>query len=102
MIAHCVFLDLRADADTNELAEVLAWLDALRGEIDGYDGFEAGPNRDYELKTPQYPWGFICRFRDAAALQVYAQDPGHKALGARLVAMCNGGADGILVFDLES
>ena len=38
---------------------------------------------------------------DAAARDRYLVDPAHKAAGARLVAALEGGATGLVVFDLE-
>ena len=40
--------------------------------------------------------------RDRAALDRYAADPGHRALGGRLVALCRDGAKGILVSDIQT
>ncbi len=100
MIEHCVFLKLHADADLVELQETLDGLANLQEDMSGFLSFRAGANHDFEGKSPDYPWGFIATFADSAALQAYAQDPRHKALGSRLVAQCIGGADGILVMDL--
>ena len=98
MILHCVFCAVAPGAD---LSGVIAELGAFARALPGVQGFEAGPNRDFERKTPAYPEGFVIRFEDAAALERYAVDPTHQALGAQLVAGCVGGAAGILVFDLE-
>lgn len=101
MIAHCVFLNLSEDADTRELRDVMQGLADLKGEVTGFAGFTAGPNLDFETKSPDFPWGFICYFETEASLKSYAANPTHKALGARLCDLCEGGANGIVVFDLE-
>ena len=101
MIRHIVMLNLKANHDPDELAAVMTGLDALRSEISGYIGFEHGPNRDFEKKSVDYPYGFICTFESANDVSVYANDPRHQALGGRLVAMCNGGGDGIMVLDID-
>lgn len=101
MIRHCVFLNLRADADPNELADVLTGLAAVTDRLPGASGFISGPNRDFEDKSPDFPMGFTIDFTDADVLHAYAADPEHQALGARLVAQCQGGAEGITVFDLD-
>ncbi len=101
MIEHAVFLSLAPGHDPAELAGVMDGLRALVGEIDGFTGFRNGPNIDAEGKSPDHPYGFICTFEDRAALDCYAADPRHRALGARLVALCSGGAEGIVVYDLE-
>ena len=101
MILHCVFVNFRSDGDPAEQQAVLTGLGELQPLIDGFEAYQHGPNRDFEDKTPDHRDGFICTFRDAEALQSYADNEAHKALGARLVAQCVGGADGILVYDLE-
>ena len=97
MIQHIVLLNLREGYDAADLSDVMAGLGAL-----DMDGFEHGPNRDFEAKSPNHPYGFMCTFADADALARYADDPAHHLLGNRLVAMCNGGGDGILVMDLDT
>jgi len=77
MIQHIVMLRLQAGYDAAELAGVMNGLGGL--DLPGFVGFAHGPNLDL--------------------VTTYANDPGHQALGARLVALC-GGADGIMVMDL--
>ena len=101
MIRHCVFMNLSDEADPNELADVLTGLAAVTDRLPGASDFVSGPNRDFENKTPDFPMGFTIDFADEAALAAYAADEAHKALGARLVALCRGGADGITVYDLD-
>lgn len=100
MISHLVTF---APDPTNpkELAAVMTGLDALVGQIEGFSAFTHGPNIDAEGKTPDHPYGFICTFTDRSALDRYATDPRHQALGARLVALCPGGGDSILVYDID-
>ena len=43
MIRHCVFLNLRNDADPGELAEVLTGLAAVTTRLLGASGFTSGP-----------------------------------------------------------
>ena len=100
MIQHMVFLSLQPDADQAELADVMSGLSELMQVFEGFLGFSHGPNRDFEGKSAEAPYGFICSFEDAEAVERYAVNPQHKALGARLVALC-GGADRIKVYDLE-
>ena len=40
-------------------------------------------------------------FRDVAVRDTYLADPTHQAIGARLVAALEGGADGVFVCDIE-
>ena len=101
MIRHCVMLRLALDADMTALAQICAELDALVQRLDGCRDFLAGPNRDFEGRSAGFPFGFTFDAKNADALAAYAVHPDHKALGARLVQLCQKGAAGIMVFDIE-
>ena len=47
-----------------------------------------------------YNGGFIIDFEDAQARDDYLANEDHRRLGAELVAACEGGLAGIMVFDL--
>ena len=101
MLMHCVFLKVLPTHDTADTEEVLRALGQLKDEVDGIVSYEWGPNRDFEDKTAEHTYGFVIKFRDREANLAYAQHPKHLELGSRLVAMCDGGADGIAVYDIE-
>ncbi|MBI1418653.1 MAG: Dabb family protein [Limimaricola sp.] len=101
MIEHVVMVRPAPGHDPAVLREVLEGLAALVGQIDGLLRLRFGPNRDFEGRSPGYATGFIASFTDAAALARYAADPRHRALGARLVACCEGGTAGLMVIDLD-
>lgn len=85
MIQHIVLLRLKPSYAGEELAAVMVEL----ADVDtaGFSGFQHGANRDIEKKTSDHPYGFICSFDDLDALDRYASDPTHRALGARLCAL---------------
>ena len=101
MIRHCVFLRLRADHDGSELQRVMSGLRDLTARLEGASEFRGGANIDVEGKSPGVPAGFTIDFTDRMALKRYAEDPSHRDLGARLVALCEGGGAGIVVYDIE-
>lgn len=101
MLIHCVFCAIRADADRDDLTAVYKDFADLVPVIDGMISFDAGPNRDFEAKTAQFTDGFVVRFANRAAHLAYDVHPLHKAAGVRLVGLCDGGYDGVTVFDLE-
>ena len=101
MIEHCVFCAIPADVSEAGLADVMNRLESLKAEVDGMLGFRSGPNRDFENKSGSYTYGFVCTFRDREAHLAYERHPVHQAAGRDLVALCEGGYDGIIVFDLE-
>ncbi|MFS4580467.1 Dabb family protein [Phaeobacter sp. C3_T13_0] len=102
MILHCVFFRFREDAPSETCRDVLSELATFARGLAGVLDFDAGPNRDFEGKSPNYSEGFVVRFSNRGALDHYAQHPAHQELGARLCDLCVGGADGIIVFDLET
>ncbi|QMU58211.1 MAG: Dabb family protein [Boseongicola sp.] len=101
MILHCVFCNFRDEAPMLERIAVLQELAEFSRTLDGVVAFEFGPNLDFELKSPEYSDGFVIRFADITAAETYAGHPTHQALGMRLVGLCKGGADGIMVYDLN-
>lgn len=101
MILHCVFCHFQDSAPEAARQAVLEGLRAFSLSLPGVLGFEAGPNRDFEGKSPDYAAGFVIRFGSAAALQAYAVHPEHQRLGGELLALCVGGAAGIVVYDLD-
>lgn len=100
MLKHCVFCHFKSDVAEDRRQEAVSSFATLLQEVDGMIDFAAGPNLDYEAKSPDYSHGFIITFRDRAAHLDYEQHPTHQRLGAELVDLCAGGADGIIVFDL--
>jgi len=101
MILHCVFCNFQ---EHTSKAEQIAAIEALRDFSLGLDGvlaFDHGPNLDFEKKSQAYGAGFIIRFKDAEALTAYAIHPTHQELGGQLSRLCEGGGDGIIVYDLD-
>lgn len=100
MIKHMVMLDLPADYDRGELADVMAQIASLQQKIPGFTHFEHGPNKDFEKMSPRCSYAFICHFESEDTSRAYIIDPDHNAFGQRLVGMCNGGVAGITVVDM--
>ena len=100
MIRHVVCLTPRGAAEAAALPGVLAQIADLVGEIDGFVACLHGANLDVEGLSPGVTHLFTCDFADRAALDRYAADPRHRALGARLVEAC--GATGIMVYDMDA
>ena len=101
MILHSVYCNFRDDVCGEERTQIFKDLSALCQTVDGFMAFDYGPNRDFEKKSQIYSDGFVIRFDSQHALEVYAKHPTHMQLGQRLCSLCVGGADGLIVFDLE-
>lgn len=102
MLLHCVYLSLKHDTTSERIAELMSGLSALSEEIEGMGRVDHGANRDFENKSKDYPYGFIIPFDNASALAQYAENPTHMRIAEGLIAACKGGADGIIVYDLET
>lgn len=102
MILHCVFCSFRDDVSPALRSQIFRELSTFSQTLDGVIAFDSGPNRDFEGKSQEYSDGFVIRFVDRNALERYAAHPKHLELGRRLCGLCNGGPDGIVVFDLDA
>ncbi|UVK47301.1 Dabb family protein [Mesorhizobium sp. AR07] len=101
MIRHCVFVKFRNEVGAGERKAIHADLEALRQVIDGMDAVKFSANVSPEPFARGFSHGFTIDFRDAAARDAYLVHEAHQGAGARLVAALEGGADGLMVFDLD-
>lgn len=101
MIRHIVLTRFRPDAPEGSIRTIYDGLDALTARLPGARGFSGGRSTGPEGMERGYNHGFVVDFESWADLKTYADHPEHKALGARLVALAEGGLDGVLVLDIE-
>jgi len=102
MIRHFVLLRFRDDVSEETKDSIYGDLDALRGHIQGIRHFQAGPNISVEYDLIRgFKDAFWFDFENAAVRDAYLVDAAHQAAGARIVAHTSGGADGVVVVDME-
>ena len=101
MLIHTVLLSLTSDAEMPQVLEAMTLLEGLIGQVEGMHALRHGPNRDFEVKSAAYHYGFVVEFADRAAHLAYERHPDHLRAGKMLVAACAGGHEGIVVSDLE-
>jgi hypothetical protein len=101
MIRHIVLLRPAAIASPQSVQAALDGVAALKGVVPGILDVKLGANVSPEGLGQGYTHGFVVDFTDAAARDAYLPHPAHQKAGAALVAVAEGGIDGILVFDLE-
>jgi hypothetical protein len=101
MIRHVVLLKPAAGASPASVQAALDGVAALQGVVPGILAVHSGPNTSPEGLGRGYTKGFVVDFADAAARDAYLPHPAHQKAGAALVAVAEGGIEGILVFDLE-
>jgi hypothetical protein len=99
-ITHIVLCRFRSDLPATEIAAIWAELAALRNVVPGIASARFGANVSPEALGRGHSHGFVITFADTAARDAYLDHPAHKAAGARLVAACAGGVDGLTVVDI--
>ena len=100
MITHIVLCKFREDVRAEEIAGIWDELAALRDVVPGMVDATFGANISPEGLGRGHSHGFVMTFEDAAARDAYLAHPAHQAAGARLVAACVGGVEGITVVDV--
>ena len=102
MIRHLVALRFRADVSAADKQALYDELAALSGHIDGILDFQHRRNVSVEDPLVRgYRDVFWFDFRDSAVRDAYLADATHQAIGARIVAQTQGGAEGVFVCDFE-
>ena len=102
MVKHCVLLKFGSGADPAAIEGCFAELAALRSTIPGLLDFHGGANTSPEGLSRGYTHGFVMTFDTAEHRDAYLPHPDHQAAAGRLVALTEGGVDGILVLDFEA
>lgn len=92
-------MEFRAEFNRDSQLALFKDFANLQSAIDGFIDIEFGQNIDLENKS-NCNAGFIIDFENQSALKRYTQNKQHQKLGTKLVSMCVGGAQGIIVFDL--
>lgn len=101
MIRHIVALRFRDGVDRGAKAALYDDLAALKGHLDGIIDFRSFANVSVETPLVRgFNDVFWFDFHDVAARDAYLADPVHQAIGARIVAQLQGGADGVFVADV--
>jgi len=99
MIVHMVLLKVRRDVSAAEVARVFAAIGALRDRIPGILSYSWGAYDSPEGMQRAYTHGFCMTFTDSRARDAYLPHPEHEAVKAKVLAILDGGIDGVLAFD---
>ena len=103
MIRHLVALRFKAGTPETTKEALMGELNGLRSRIDGILDFQV--RRNVSVEDPlvrDYRDLFWFDFRDEAVRDAYLVDEVHQAIGGRIVAELEGGADGVYVFDFAA
>ncbi|MDO8984980.1 MULTISPECIES: Dabb family protein [Cypionkella] len=100
MIRHIVALRFPAGTSQQTKDDLYAALAGLKSQIDGILSFHASRNVTVEPLSRGFDDVFWFDFRDTAVRDAYLVHPAHQAIGAKIVAATEGGAEGVFVFDV--
>ncbi|AKI01978.1 Stress responsive A/B Barrel Domain-containing protein [Hoeflea sp. IMCC20628] len=102
MIRHLVHLRFAKDTSEADKRAIYKDLGALSGHIDGVLDFQHRTNVSVEIPLVRgFDDMFWFDFADITVRDTYLEDSVHQAIGARIVAKLDGGADGVFVCDIE-
>ncbi len=99
-ITHIVLCRISPATTEAEITAIRDELAALQPLIPGMGPLTFGPDGSPEGLARGHTHAFVIPFADAAARDAYLEHPAHKRAGARLVAACEGGPDGLTVVDI--
>ena len=102
MIRHIVALRFADSVSVDEKAALFGDLAGLQDLFEGALDFQMRRNVSPETAVVHgFADLFWFDFADETVRDAYLSHPTHQAVGARLVAACEGGVDGITVLDFE-
>ncbi|MDJ0639175.1 MAG: Dabb family protein [Paracoccaceae bacterium] len=102
MIRHLVALRFKPGTADATKEALYADLRALDGRIEGILDFQSRANVSVEDELVRgFRDLFWFDFRDTSVRDAYLVDEVHQAIGARIVAELEGGANGVFVCDFE-
>ncbi|MGQ0564386.1 MAG: Dabb family protein [Gemmobacter sp.] len=102
MIRHIVALRFRAGTTEAVKQGLYADLRGLSGHIEGILDFRSFPNISVETPLVRgFDDVFWFDFRDLGVRDAYLADPVHQAIGGRIGAELEGGAEGVFVCDVD-
>lgn len=98
LIEHIVLLKLKDGVTSEQVKALMDGLNELKEHIPGMMEVSGGYNNSPEGKNAGFNFGFIVRFKDSSARDLYIPHPNHQELAKKLVRPI---VDDVLVLDYE-
>lgn len=102
MIMHCVFIRFKSAIATAEKQAIYEAITALKDVIPGIMDVRCGQNVSSEGLNGGFMDGFIVMLDSMEARDEYLANPQHIDVGQRLMGLVDGGAAGLMVFDMAA
>ena len=100
MISQCVFVRFKSAVASSEKQAIYEAITALKDVIPGIIDVKFGQNVSSEGLNGGFLDGFIVTLDSVEARDEYLAHPQHIDVGERLIGLTDGGAAGLLVFDM--
>jgi hypothetical protein len=97
-----VLLRFRRDAAKQDIERVFAGIAAMKGKTPGLLTYAGGPYSSGEGLNKGFTHGFCMSFTDAKARDAYLVHPEHERVKKDVLALLDGGLDGVVAFDFAS
>ena len=101
MIRHCVLLRFAPEIGNSDKDAIYHQLASLQSLVPGFERMAFGVNSSTEHRSQGFDDGFVIEFVDSSARDTHLGHPDHERAGAALIAMLDGGHEGLVVFDLD-
>ncbi|NTF06660.1 Dabb family protein [Agrobacterium rubi] len=102
MIMHCVFIRFKSATTSGEKQGIFDAITELKNVIPGILDVKCGQNVSSEGLNGGFMDGFIVTLDSIEARDEYLAHPQHMDVGERLMGLVDGGAAGLLVFDMAA
>jgi len=102
MIQHLVLLKIRRDVPKKQVDALFELLAGMKKVMPGLASFAGGPYSSPEGLHKGFTHGFAMTFENAQARDGYLTHPEHVKIKERVLAVLDGGLDGVVAFDFES
>jgi hypothetical protein len=102
MIRHCVLLRFAPEIGNSDKDAIYQQVASLQSLVPGFERIAFGVNTSTEHLSRGFDDGFVIEFVDSSSRDTYLEHPDHERAGAALIAMLDGGHEGLVVFDLDN
>lgn len=99
-LLHMVLIKVLPNVSEGTMDLIFEDLRKIRSVVPGIGVIVAGRSNSPEHMERGYTHGFTIEMDSYDILESYQSHPEHRAVGARLVDVAEGGIDGILVLDI--
>lgn len=100
-VKHAVFMRFRKDISPAQADEVFAAIAELKHQVPGIVDYSGGRGCSIEGLERGHTHAFVTTFESIAARDAYLPHPAHEVVKSKILAVLEGGVEGVTVMDWE-